>query len=191
MLIDFRSDTVTRPTQGMLEAMHNAKVGDDVFGEDPTINLLEKTMADLFGMEAALYCTSGTMSNQIAIACHTRPGDEVICELEAHVYIYEGGGIAYNSGAQVRPIKGDRGRIRADQIPEYINPDDVYKARTSLVCLENTSNRGGGSCYDLSEIVKINAICKEKNLKLHLDGARLFNALIARNEDPKQYGVLF
>jgi threonine aldolase len=191
MLIDFRSDTVTLPSAGMLEAMRNAIVGDDVFGEDPTINLLEKTMAELFGMEASLYCTSGTMSNQIAIACHTRPGDEVICELEAHIYIYEGGGIAYHSGAQVRAIQGDRGRIRADQIPEFINPDEVYKSRTSLVCLENTSNRGGGSCYDLSEIVNIKAICNERNLKLHLDGARLFNALVARNENSKTYGELF
>ena len=191
MLIDFRSDTVTQPSKGMLDAMYNAKVGDDVFGEDPTINLLEKKMADFFGMEASLYCASGTMSNQIAIACHTKPGDEVICEHEAHVYIYEGGGIAYHSGAQVRAIVGDRGRIRADQIRECINPDEVYKARTSLVCLENTSNRGGGSCYDLSEIIKINALCKETNLKLHLDGARLFNALVARNESPKTYGELF
>ncbi len=148
-------------------------------------------MASLFGMEAALYCASGTMSNQAAIASHTRPGDEVICEQEAHVYIYEGGGIAYNSGCQVRPVPGDRGRIRAGQILQCINADDVHKARTSLVCLENTSNRGGGSCYDLNEIIKIKDLCDKHELILHLDGARLFNALVAKNEKPEVYGSLF
>ena len=147
-MIDFRSDTVTRPTRGMLEAMINAPVGDDVFGEDPSINQLESAAAGMFGMEAALYCPSGTMSNQIAIKCHTRPGDEVICASNAHVYIYEGGGIAANAGSQVRALEGDQGRITATQVSGAINPDDVHKARTSLVCLENTSNRGGGSCYD-------------------------------------------
>jgi threonine aldolase len=191
MIIDFRSDTVTRPSIGMLDAMIKASVGDDVFREDPTVNRLEKEMADMFGMEAALYCASGTMSNQIAIASHTRPGDEVICEQEAHVYIYEGGGIAYNAGCQTRPIQGDRGRIKAEQIFKNINPDDVHKARTSLVCLENTSNRGGGSCYDLKEIVRIRHVCNENNLRLHLDGARLFNALVSKSESPKDYGTQF
>jgi threonine aldolase len=191
MLIDLRSDTVTRPTAGMLKAMMNAEVGDDVFREDPTVNELERVVAELFGMEAALYCSSGTMSNQIAIKCHTRPGDEVLCEREAHVYIYEGGGIAFNSGSQVKAIAGDRGRISAEQIPEFINPDDVHKARTSLVCLENTSNRGGGSCYDIEEIKRIRKVCDEKKLSLHLDGARLFNALVAKNETPAMYGKLF
>jgi len=171
--------------------MTHAKVGDDVFREDPSVNELEEKMAALFGMESALYCVSGTMSNQIAIKCSTRPGDEVICEREAHVYIYEGGGIAFNSASQVKTIAGDRGRIRAEQIPEAINPDDVHKARTSLVCLENTSNRGGGSCYAIEEIKKIRKICDENKLNLHLDGARLFNALIARNEKPADYGSLF
>ena len=152
MPIDLRSDTVTRPTPAMLSAMMQAKVGDDVFGEDPSINQLEAMAARLFGMEAALYSPSGTMSNQIAIKCHTQPGDEVICEKNAHVYIYEGGGIAFNSGSQVRAIDGDRGRITAEQVAGVINPDDVHKAHTSLVCLENTSNRGGGACYDLEEI---------------------------------------
>src|SRR6201986_1492074 len=155
MPIDLRSDTVTRPTPAMLEAMMTAKVGDDVFGQDPTINTLEAMAARLFGMEAALYCPSGTMSNQIAIKCHTQPGDEVICEKSSHVYIYEGGGIAFNSGSQVRPVDGDRGRITAEQVRASVNPDDVHKARTSLVCLENTCNRGGGSCYEFSEIEKI------------------------------------
>ena len=191
MIIDLRSDTVTRPGPGMMDAMMKASVGDDVFREDPTVIQLENRMADLFGMEAALYCASGTLSNQAAIASHTRPGDEVICEQEAHVYIYEGGGIAFNSGCQVRPVVGDRGRIRSGQILQCINPDDVHKARTSLVCLENTSNRGGGSCYDLKEIIKIKDLCDQRGLILHLDGARLFNALVARNENPKDYGSLF
>jgi threonine aldolase len=191
MLIDLRSDTVTRPTEGMMNAMMKAVVGDDVFGEDPTVNLLENRMADMFGMEAALYCASGTMSNQIAIVSHTRPGDEVICERESHVYIYEGGGIARNAGCQVRPIPGDRGRIIASQVLQNINPNDVHKAHTSLVCLENTSNRGGGSCYDMAEITKIREVCNTAKLNLHLDGARLFNAIAAKNEKPRDFGSLF
>jgi threonine aldolase len=191
MPIDFRSDTVTRPTAAMLQAMMQAQVGDDVFGEDPSINELEAMTASLFGMEAALFCPSGTMSNQIAIKCHTRPGDEVICEKNSHVYIYEGGGIAFNSGSQVRPVEGDRGRIEAEQVAKAINPDDVHKARTSLVCLENTSNRGGGSCYDPQEISRIRALCTERDLRLHLDGARLFNALVAKKEEARWYGEQF
>lgn len=191
MIIDFRSDTVTKPTPGMMDAMMKASVGDDVFREDPTVNLLEKNMADLFKMEAALFCGSGTMSNQIAITSHTRPGDELICEQEAHVYIYEGGGIAFNAGCQARPIAGDRGRIKAGQVLKSINADDVHKARTSIVCLENSSNRGGGSCYELQEIRQIRQICDEHKLILHLDGARLFNALVAKKEKPADYGSLF
>lgn len=190
-MIDFRSDTFTRPGPGMLQAMLQAETGDDVFGEDPSINKLEAMMAAYFGKEAALYCPSGTMSNQIAIKVHTLPGDEVVCSNLAHVYIYEGGGIAFNSGAQVHPIIGDRGMIRAAQVEAAINPDDVHKARTSLVCLENTSNRGGGCCYDWEEMVKIGEVCKQHNLALHLDGARLFNALVATGQDPKTYGQLF
>jgi threonine aldolase len=191
MIIDFRSDTVTKPTPAMLDAMMHAKVGDDVFGEDPSINKLEEMAALLFNMEAALYSPSGTMSNQIGIRCHTQPGDEVICASNAHVYIYEGGGIASNSGSQVKAIEGSFGRMNAIQIAAAINPDDVHKARTSLVCLENTSNRGGGSCYDFEEIKKIRKVCDENNLQLHLDGARLFNALIAKSETAKQYGDIF
>ena len=190
-MIDFRSDTFTRPGPGMLQAMLQAETGDDVFGEDPSINKLEAMMAVYFGKEAALYCPSGTMSNQIAIKVHTLPGDEVVCSNLAHVYIYEGGGIAFNAGAQVHPILGDRGMIRAAQVEAAINPDDVHKARTSLVCLENTSNRGGGCCYDWEEMVKIGDVCKEHGLALHLDGARLFNALVATNQDPTTYGQLF
>ena len=190
-MIDYRSDTVTKPSPSMLEALFAARVGDDVFGEDPSINELEQLSAEMFGMEAALYCPSGTMTNQIGIKCHTQPGDEVICDATAHVYQYEGGGIASNSGSSVKLLAGERGRITAQQVKESINADDVHKARTSLVCLENTSNRGGGSCYDLSEIQAIRNVCDEHNLKLHLDGARLFNALVARNETAKQHGELF
>ena len=175
----------------MMTAMMNADVGDDVFSEDPAVNKLEEIASEMFGKEAALYCASGTMSNQVAIKCHTRPGDEVICEKSAHVYILEGGGIAFNSSAQVRPIEGNLGRIKAEQVEAVINPNDVHKARTSLVCLENTSNRGGGSCYDFEEIKKIYEVCKEHKLILHLDGARLFNALVAKGETPIQYGRIF
>ena len=191
MLIDYRSDTVTKPTAAMMEAMMKAKVGDDVFGEDPSINDLEALAADMFGMEASLFCPSGTMTNQIAIKCHTQPGDEVICEESAHVYQYEAGGIAFNSGSSVKLLTGDRGRISAAQVKVSINPDDNHKAQTSLVCVENTSNRGGGSCYDFAEIRNIQKVCAENNLKFHLDGARLFNALVEKNETPKQYGQIF
>src|ERR1700761_2012732 len=191
MPIDLRSDTVTRPTPAMLDAMMTARVGDDVFGEDPSINQLEKMAAGLFGMDAAVYCPSGTMSNQIAIKCHTQPGDEVICEKSSHVYIYEGGGIAFNSGSQVRALDGDRGRITAEQVSQAINPDDVHRARTSLVSLENTCNRGGGSCYDIEEIKKIRQVCSDHQLKLHLDGARLFNALVATGQTAAEYGEVF
>jgi threonine aldolase len=191
MITDFRSDTVTKPAPEMLDAMMNAPVGDDVFMEDPSVNLLEKKMSGLFGMQAALWCASGTMSNQVAIASHTRPGDEVICEQESHVYYYEGGGIAFNAGCQTKTLAGDRGRINADQVLKSVNPDDVHKARTSLVCLENTSNRGGGSCYDLEEIKKIRKVCDDRKLILHLDGARLYNALVSKNEKPADYGAVF
>ena len=191
MFIDFRSDTVTKPTTGMLEAIRSAKVGDDVFGEDPSINELERLSADMFGMEAAIFCPSGTMTNQIAIKCHTQPGDEVICDESAHVYQYEGGGIAFNSSASVKLLQGDRGRFTASQVREAINPDDNHKARTSLVCIENTCNRGGGSCYDFTELQKIKTICTENKLAYHLDGARIWNAMVAKNETPKQYGEIF
>lgn len=191
MIIDYRSDTVTKPTHGMLDAMMKASVGDDVFGEDPGINQLEQMAAEMFGMEAALFCPSGTMTNQIAIKVHTRPGDEVICDKLSHIYQYEGGGIAFNSGASVKLIEGMRGLVTADEVEAGINPDDVHKAKTSLVSLENTSNRGGGSCYDFSEIKKIKNVCVNHNLTLHLDGARLFNALVAKNESPKLYGETF
>jgi len=175
----------------MLEAMCKAKVGDDVFGEDPSVNELETRAASMFGMEAALYSISGTMSNQIGIKTHTQPGDEVICDFTSHVYQYEGGGIAFNSGASVQLLPGNLGRITAEQVQAAINPDDVHKPHSSLVSLENTANRGGGSCYDIHEIEKIRNVCNKHQLKLHLDGARLFNALVAKNESPKTYGKLF
>jgi threonine aldolase len=191
MVTDFRSDTVTRPDSAMLEAMISAKVGDDVFSDDPSINELEAIAAKMFGMEAAVFCPSGTMTNQIAIKCHTQPGDEVICEASSHIYQYEGGGIAFNSGASVHLIQGDRGRITAKQVLESINPDDIHKPHSSLVSLENTANRGGGSCYDINEIQKIRQVCDQHKLFLHLDGARLFNALVYKREKPEQYGQLF
>lgn len=191
MIIDYRSDTLTKPTAAMKEAMFAAPVGDDVFGEDPSINELERLAAEMFGMEGALYCPSGTMTNQIAIKVHAQPGDEVICDVTSHIYQYEGGGIAMNAGAQVKLIHGDRGLVTAQQVRDSINADDVHKAKTSLVSLENTANRGGGSCYDFEEIRRIRKVCDEHNLVLHLDGARLFNALVAKNETPKMYGEVF
>lgn len=190
-IIDFRSDTVTRPSTSMLSAMMKASVGDDVFGEDPTVNQLESIVSAMFGKEAGLFCPSGTMSNQIAIKVHTQPGDEVICDKLSHIYQYEGGGIAFNSSCSVRLLEGNNGRITPEQVIAAINPDDIHKPVSSLVSLENTANRGGGSCYDFAEIQKIKEVCLKNNLKLHLDGARIFNALIAKKETPKQYGEVF
>ena len=191
MTTDLRSDTFTKPSPAMLEAMFSARVGDDVFGEDPSVNQLELMAASMFQMEAAVFCPSGTMTNQIAIKCHTQPGEEVICDQLSHVYIYEGGGIAFNSSCQVKTIEGNRGRITADGILEAINPHDIHKASTGLVSIENTANRGGGSCYDFNEIVKIRECCLQNNLPLHLDGARLWNAIVAKGETTKQYGEVF
>ncbi|MFM6953546.1 MAG: threonine aldolase family protein [Sphingobacteriaceae bacterium] len=191
MKVDLRSDTVTKPSKGMLEAMWAAQVGDDVYGEDETVNTLERKLADIFGMEAGLFCPSGTMTNQIAIKCFTQPLDEVIADETAHVYRYEGGGIAFNSAASVRLLQGDRGRLTAAQIAAEINPENIHYPHTSLVVLENTVNRGGGSCYTLAQLAPIAKLCKEQGLKLHLDGARIFNALIATGDNPKGYGQLF
>jgi len=190
-MIDFRSDTVTLPTTAMLAYMQAAQVGDDVFGEDPSINALEAKTAGLFGMEAGLFCPSGTMTNQLAIKTHTQAGDEVICEELSHIYQYEGGGIASNSGASVKLLRGNRGRITADQVLAAIHPEDVHKPISKLVSLENTCNRGGGACYDFSEIEAIQKVAKSNGLGLHLDGARIFNAIVHKKEDPKQYGKVF
>jgi threonine aldolase len=189
--IELRSDTFTKPTAAMLEAMRAAEVGDDVFGEDPTVNALEQKAASMFGKEAGLFCPSGTMTNQIAIRMHTQPQDEVVCDKLAHVYNYEGGGIAYNSFCSVRLLEGHLGRLNADMIEANINPDDVHFPRTRLVCLENTVNKGGGSIYDSAEVEKIHQLCREKGLKLHLDGARLFNALVVTGERSENHGRLY
>ena len=186
-----KSDTVTRPCKNMLEAMMTAKVGDDVFGEDPSINALEEKAALMFGKEAAVFCPSGTMTNQIAIKVHTQPGDEVICDELSHIYNYEGGGIAFNSGASVRLIKGNRGRFCAGDVEHNINVDNVHFTRIRLVSVENTANKGGGSYYDFDELKNIAEVCKENGLKYHLDGARIFNALVETGESPEKYGKIF
>lgn len=192
MEINLISDTVTKPSHEMLQHMFRAKVGDDVYKQDPTVNELEDTLAGLFGMEAALFFPSGTMANQTAIKLHTQPGDELICDKWAHVYNYEGGGAAFNSGASCRLIDGDRGMVTAAQVAETINPPDFYHSPlTSLVCIENTTNKGGGACYDLQTLREIKAVCNQNNLKYHLDGARLWNALVAKKQHPKQFGELF
>ena len=192
MEINLISDTVTKPTPAMLEAIMTAEVGDDVFKADPSVNRLEEKVAELFGMEAALFFPSGTMTNQTAIKLHTEPGDQLICDKYAHVYNYEGGGVSFNSGVSCKLIDGDRGMMKAQQVLEAINPPDFYHSPlTSLVCAENTTNKGGGACWDFEELVKIRKICDDHGLAYHLDGARLWNALVARKEDPKQYGALF
>ncbi len=189
--VDLRSDTVTKPTPGMLEAMFNAKVGDDVFGEDETINQLEQKAADIFGMEAGIYCPSGTMTNQIAIKCFTQPLDELIADQTAHVYRYEGGGIAFNSGVSTRLLNGYRGILTPEMIEPEINADNIHYPHTSLVVLENTVNKGGGSCYTLDQIKPIAELCKAKGLNLHLDGARIFNALAHTGDKAADYGKYF
>lgn len=176
----------------MLEAMFSASVGDDVFGDDPTVNALEEKAARLFGMESALFCASGTMTNQLAIRVHTRPGSEIICDKNSHIYLYEGGGIALNSFSSVKLLEGDRGRINAQQVRDAVNnPDDVHAAVSRLVSLENTMNKGGGCYYNLSDIQAIRLVCNEHGLGLHLDGARLFNALVETGESPLEYGRVF
>jgi len=191
-MIDLRSDTVTKPCPEMIKAMAAAVVGDDVFGEDPTVNELEAFAAQYFGKEAALFCVSGTQTNQIAINVHVKPGGEVICHEESHIYKYEGGGIARNSGASVRLLRGGRGRITAAEIEKYINPiHDVHFPITQLVSIEDSVNRGGGAIYDFEEILKIKAVCQANNLPLHLDGARLMNALAVNGIDPHTYCAPF
>jgi threonine aldolase len=190
-MIDLRSDTVTKPNQAMLEAMMKAELGDDVFKEDPSIIELEMYASNLFGKEAALFCPSGTMTNQIAIKVHTKPGDELICDVNAHIYNYEGGGISSNSGVQARLLKGDEGRLSPDLIETKINQDFDWLSKTTLVCLENTVNRAGGSFYTLNQIKAIGEMCAAKNLKLHLDGARIFNGLAETGDDAKTIGRYF
>lgn len=192
MIIDLRSDTVTKPTPGMLEAMMKAQVGDDVYKEDPTVNNLEEKIATMFGMDTALFFPSGTMANQAAIKLHTQSGEQLITDAYAHIYNYEGGGVSFNSGVSCKLIDGHRGMITADQVASSINPPDFYHSPlTSLVCIENTANKGGGACYDFDEIKKIKDVCDQHHLGFHLDGARLWNALISKGESPAQYGEIF
>ncbi len=192
MLIDLRSDTVTRPTPGMKEAMMNAEVGDDVFGEDPSVIALEKKCAALLGMDAGVFCPSGTMTNQIGLKVLTQPYDEVICYKGAHIYKYEGGGLAGNCLASSKLIDGDRGRITVEDVAESINNyQDPHQARTSTVALENTVVREGGSYYTLNQIEKVSTYSRSKGLYMHMDGARLFNALTETKEDPTLYGKYF
>jgi threonine aldolase len=190
-MINLISDTITKPTKGMLNAMMQAEVGDDVFGEDPTVNRLEAIVAEMFSKEAALFCPSGTMTNQIAIKCHTRPLDEMICDITSHVYQYETAGYAFHSGIGVNLIHGEYGKINAQQIEEKIKDDFDWLPNTRLVVLENTCNRGGGTYYTLEEIKPIKDLCKARGLKLHLDGARIFNALVETGESTKDVGNMF
>lgn len=190
-MINLISDTVTKPTSGMLEAMFKAEVGDDVFGQDPTINALEDKVARLFGKEAAIFCPSGTMTNQIAIKCHTQPLDEVICDWTSHIYQYETGGYAFNSGVAINLLQGKNGKITAEQVAAAIKPTFDWLPRTRLVVVENTCNKGGGSIYRLEEVKSIKAVCEAHGLAFHLDGARLFNALAETGESTLDWGSAF
>jgi len=192
MNIDLRSDTLTTPSKDMLEAMLSAKVGDDVYGEDPTVKELEDKLARMFGMDCAMFFPSGTMANQTAIKLHTNPGDQVISDKYSHVYNYEGGGGAFNSGISFKLIDGNRGMFDANQLLESINPKEFYHSPlSSLVTVENTTNKGGGACWDINEIKEIKKVCNMKELSLHLDGARIWNAIVKKNENPKDYGPIF
>jgi threonine aldolase len=192
MEINLVSDTVTKPSNEMLQFMFAAKVGDDVYKQDPTINELETTVAEMFGMEAALFFPSGTMANQTAIKLHTNPGDQIICDKWAHIHLYEGGGASANSGVNFNLLEGNRGMITAEQVRDGINDPEFYHAPLSkMVGIENTTNKGGGACYDLEELKKIKQVCVAHKLKLHLDGARLWNAMVAKKQNPKQFGEIF
>ena len=192
MIIDLRSDTITKPSREMLEAMLTAEVGDDVYKEDPTVNALEERIADMFGMDQALFFPTGTMANQAALKLHTQPGDQIICDKYAHIYNYEGGGASFNSGASCKLLDGHRGMFTAAQVEAAINPPDFYHSPlTRLVAVENTTNKGGGACWDFETLKEIRNVCDAHNLGYHLDGARLWNALVAKKEDPKAYGQLF
>lgn len=192
MEINLVSDTVTKPTQEMLHAMFQARVGDDVYKQDPTINALEAKVANMFGMEAALFFPSGTMANQTALKLHTNPGDEIICDKWSHIYLYEAGGAAFNSGCSLSLLDGNRGMITADMVRKAINDPEFFHAPlTSLVSIENTTNKGGGACYDMDTLREIKQVCVQNKLKYHLDGARLWNAMVAKGQSPRQFGELF
>ena len=191
MHVELRSDTFTLPTPAMREAMFAAPLGDDVFGEDPTVNALEQKAAAMFGMEAALFCVSGTQTNQIAISVHLSKGQEVICDELSHIYLYEGGGIMANAGASVKLLKGDLGRLTRAQIEAAISPDDIHACESKLISLENTVNKGGGSVYSSEALQEISDFCRQVNIPLHLDGARIFNAMAVTGQTPKQFGAWF
>jgi len=185
--IDLRSDTVTKPTPAMRKAMTEAEVGDDVFGEDPTVNALQEKVAKILGKEASIFVPSGTMANQLAIKSHTQPGDEVIIEATSHPYNFEGGASAALSGIQFFCLKGVRGILNASQIEEAIRPEDHHFPVTRLICLENTHNRGGGTIYPIKKIAEISQLARSKGLLVHLDGARLWNASVASGIKPHEY----
>tara|TARA_Y100000991_G_scaffold210442_1_gene191730 strand:- start:349 stop:1368 length:1020 start_codon:yes stop_codon:yes gene_type:complete len=192
MIIDLRSDTVTKPSPGMIDAMSSARLGDDVYFEDPTVNQLQDRLAKMFGKDKALFFPTGTMANQAAIKLHTQPGEQVICDKYAHIYNYEGGGVSFNSGVSCKLIEGNRGMISSEQVINAINPPDFYHSPlTTLVALENTTNKGGGACWNFEEIKKIKLVCNDNKLGFHLDGARLWNALVEKSETPDQYGQYF
>ena len=190
-MINLISDTVTKPTPEMLRAMMNAEVGDDVFGADPTVNKLEKLASEMFGKQAAVYCPSGTMTNQIAIKTHTQPLDELICDIDSHVYQYETGGYGFNSGIGIKLLQGKHGKITPDQISSSVNPDYDWLPHSRLVVIENSCNKGGGSMYTLEEIKSIAKTCKDLGLSLHLDGARLFNVLVETGDTTQEIGSQF
>ena len=190
-MIDFRSDSITLPTPEMREAMSQAPLGDDVFSEDPTINTLEERTAEILGKEAAVYMPSGTMTNQVALRTHTEPGDEVLMEENAHIYYYEGGGSAALSGVICRLIKGDRVIFGAPEMKEVMRPVDIHYPRTKLVCLENTTNRGGGKVWPLEKLAEVENFARENNLKMHLDGARLWNAAVALQIPELEIAIYF
>ncbi len=192
MEINLISDTVTKPSPEMLQAMFHAKVGDDVFKQDPTVNDFEQKVAELFGMEAAMFFPSGTMANQTAIKLNTNPGDQIICDKWSHIHLYEAGGASFNSGVNFNLLDGNRGMITAEQVKNGINDPEFYHAPLSkMVGIENTTNKGGGACYDIETLQEIKQVCVDHNLKYHLDGARLWNAMMAKKQHPKQFGALF
>lgn len=192
MQINLVSDTVTKPSHEMLRAMFHAEVGDDVFKQDPTVNEFERGVAELFGMEAALFFPTGTMANQTAIKLNTNPGDQIICEKWSHINMFESGGASSNSGVNFNLLEGNRGMITAQQVKEGINDPAFYHTPLSkMVSIENTTNMGGGACYDIDELKKIKQVCVDHNLKFHLDGARLWNAVVAKKQHPKEFGALF
>ena len=192
MIVDLRSDTVTVPSKGMLEFMMDSNVGDDVYGEDPTVNQLQDKVSSIFGKEVGMFFPSGTMANQTAIKLHTNPGEQVICDKYSHIYNYEGGGASFNSGVSFNLINGERGMFNAKQAADSINPKDFYHSPlSSLIAVENTTNKGGGACWNINELKKIKKVAKLNNLGMHLDGARIWNALVANGDNPLEIGKTF